>query len=184
MIPVAVSIWLGHLSWGILAAIGALAAGISDVTGPPHHRFNGMLATTGFLFVAVWITLSLREQQYALALWLLVSSFFFSYILLYGNRAGQIGSGVMLVLVIMTDQTRQIDYTWVAAGFVSLGAIFYTAISMLLDRLLPYRLAQQLVGETLIVTSSLYNLSSKYFQVNEEKADLPLAQKNASYWFP
>lgn len=174
MLPIIISLYFRQLSWGVLAAIGALAAGITDVTGPPHHRVNGILATSGFLFGSVIITLLLRQQVVALGIWLLLASFFFSYIVMYGNRAGQIGSAVLLVIVLMTDQARKIDNLWVAAGMIATGALLYMGISLLLHRARPFKLAQQVLGECLQQTGDYFTLKAGFYKAGADVNALPL----------
>jgi uncharacterized membrane protein YccC len=68
MLPVLIGIYFRQTSWGIAAAIGALAAAITDFPGPIHHRINGILAVTACVFGITIITGSIIQHPMVLSL--------------------------------------------------------------------------------------------------------------------
>ena len=74
--------------------------------GPVKHKRNGMLYCNIFIFLMALLTGLLTDNIFLPGLLIALSSFFFSMLSVYGNRAALIGTAALLVMILrMTDIT-------------------------------------------------------------------------------
>ena len=97
----------GKLETGITISLGALCVSISDAPGPVKHKRNGMLYCNIFIFLMALLTGLVDNNIFLLGLLIALSSFFFSMLSVYGNRAALIGTAALLVMILrMTHVTN------------------------------------------------------------------------------
>jgi len=150
MVPVLLAARFNDIGLGLAMALGALCVSIADNAGPVHHRINGMLTTIGFVFLASVVTGYALPYTWITLILLGIFSFFFSIIGIFGNRAASIGTSVLIAITLqLTEPEKGI---WLNALLTAGGGSWYFLLSMLLHRLRPYKMAQQVladcVGET------------------------------------
>ncbi|MDI3320319.1 FUSC family protein [Pinibacter soli] len=169
MIPVLLSSYLGHLAMGITFVLGALCVSSVDTPGPMHHRRNAMRITILLIFLGAIIVGFTVRVPWLLAILLALSAFTFSMIGVYGLRASSIGAAALLLLVLNIDDNYTTKEIFVNAGLVGAGGIWYFLWSLLLNRLRPYKLAQQAIGDSILslakytrIKASLYNKNVDY----------------------
>src|SRR6218665_357615 len=100
MIPIVIAAYLGNAPVGVIIALGALCTVMCDSPGPLHHRVNGMLTGIGLITTVSLITGFSGSYHWLLALELLVFSFVFSMIGIYGARATSIGISGLLIMIL------------------------------------------------------------------------------------
>jgi uncharacterized membrane protein YccC len=168
LLPSLILAQFDHLTTGMAMSLGALSVSLSDAPGPVMHRRNGMLATVLSTVLVTLLTGFARLNDYTLAVEILVVSFVFSMLAVYGTRATSVGSGAILIMILMME--RPLDAVGVVkeSGLILAGGLWYTGISLLASRLQPYRLAQQTLGQCihevakfLLVKAEFYTLSTQ-----------------------
>ncbi len=73
--------------------MGALCTALADVPGTIIHKRNGLIISTILIFLTALGTGLLLPYTPALTVWVGLCSFFYSMLLIYGNRGGNIGVG-------------------------------------------------------------------------------------------
>ena len=164
MLPVLLGFYFRQSGWGLAAAMGALAAGITDFPGPIHHRINGIVVVTIAVFGIIVITGSLISQPVWLGLWVAGIGFLGAFATLYGNRASQIGTACLLILTLMLDETRQVSSYAQLAAYTASGGVFYLLLSLTLHGLRPYKLAQQVLGQCMQATAGYLRIKATFYR--------------------
>jgi uncharacterized membrane protein YccC len=166
---------LAHYDWlvsGMPFLLGALFVSITDSPGPIHHRRNGLLAAVAFNTFTVFITMTVREHQMLLLAVLILFSFFYSLMNVFGNRAGAIGV-LALVIMLLNMAPRHTGGTALHdTVLIFAGGMWYTLFSLLLNKLRPYRLAEQAVGENIIAVANYLRTRASLYK---EDADIKVS---------
>lgn len=156
----------GMLQYGMTLSLGALCVSVVDSPGPIVHRRNAMLITTVLIFI-VSIIVGLTNKSIIVAGSLIViCSFIFSLISLYGQRAASIGISVLLIMVLSIDDVRSWQEVIFHGTLISAGSIWYTLLSYFVYRLRPYRLAQQTLSDSILQVSEFLRAKAKFYHEN------------------
>lgn len=164
VLPALVLYWFNWLTIGIAMPLGALMVSLTDSPGPIHHRRNGMLVSNILNFLVALIIGFTRHYSLLLAIELSLLSFFFSFIGIYGSRAGSVGLITIIIMVLNIDVHEGEQQVIRDAFFMLAGGTWYMLLSLLLHTLRPYRLIQQALGECIISTASYLDVKSKLYK--------------------
>ncbi len=154
----------GQLQAGVTMSLGAVCASISDMPGPVTHKRNGMLAATALAMLAALLTGFARLHVITLGLEILVCSFLFSMLMVYGVRASVVGLGGLLILVLTMDRDISIEKVLPYAGLVLAGGLWYTVLSLLTNRIFPYRAGQQALGDSIREVAAFLRLKADFYR--------------------
>ena len=149
MVPMLIMQSRGWLSEGIPFLWGALFVSLTDTPGPIHHRRNGMLAGIVLNTLTVLLTGFLYQFEAFLVIQVLVFSFVFSMLGIYGARAGAVGTLALVVMLLNMSPFRDHEDFLFNAILTAGGGMWYATFSMILFRFQPYRLVEQALGENL-----------------------------------
>lgn len=149
MIPTLVMVQLDWLVVGMPFLWGSLFVSITDMPGPIHHRRNGMFAAIALNTLVVFVTILIRDYPSLLLVETAVFGFLLSLLGVYGARAGAVGTLALVMMLLNFISHGQTDLLRETL-LVACGGLWYTALSLLLYRLRPYRLAEQAIGEYII----------------------------------
>jgi len=155
----------GMLQYGMTLSLGALCISVVDSPGPIVHRRNAMLITTALLFVISILVGITNKNIYVTGTLLVICSFIFSMFFLYGNRAASIGTAVLLIMVLSIDDIRPWREVIFYAFLVLAGSVWYTLLSYFVYRLRPYRLAQQILSDSIHEVSEFLRAKAKFYHV-------------------
>lgn len=160
MLPIIVFSMMGDVRAGVTVALGVLCVTICDSPGPLHHRINGMLIAIFLVFIMALITGLSVHLHWLIAIELLVSSFVFSMIGIYGARATSIGIAGLLIMILHIDEQNTPDIVLLNSTYIMGGGIWYFFLSLALNRLRPYKLAQQAIGDAILSTAKYMHLKA------------------------
>jgi uncharacterized membrane protein YccC len=166
MIPTLVMIQQGWLSIGIPFLFGALFVSLTDTPGPIHHRRNGMFAALALNTFTVLVVSLTRQYDLLLAAQVLIFSFFFSMMGIYGARAGAVGILAIVMMLIHMSPLHREQSLLVNTVLTALGGLWYTVLSLTLYRLQPYRLVEQALGENLMVIASYLRARGAFYKAD------------------
>lgn len=168
----------GMLQYGMTLSLGALCVSIVDSPGPIHHRRNAMFITTALLFLVTIIVGLTNKSDIFIGVLLVVFSFVFSMLFLYGNRAASIGTSVLLIMILSIDDVRPWQEVIFYSMLVFIGSIWYTSLSYIIYRLRPYRLAQQTLSDSIHEVADFLRAKAKFYSqdTNYEKNYAQLLQ--------
>lgn len=155
----------GMLQVGMSLSLGALCVSIVDSPGPITHRRNAMIITTlliGFISVVVGVS---NKNVYVTGSLLVLCTFVFSMLLLYGIRAAAVGTAVLLIMVLSIDDIRPWREVLWYALFIFTGGVWYTALSYLIYRIRPYRLVQQMLSDSITEVSDFLRTKANFYQL-------------------
>lgn len=156
----------GLLQYGMTVSLGALCASVVDSPGPIVHRRNAMLITTAlitFIFIVVGLT---NSNIYFTAILIVLFSFVFSMLFLYGLRAASIGTSALLIMVLSIDDIRPWQEVLLSSGLIFLGSIWYTGLSYFFYRIRPYRLVQQTLSDSIHEVSLFLRAKARFYRKN------------------
>ncbi|HET8964193.1 MAG TPA: FUSC family membrane protein, partial [Chitinophagales bacterium] len=163
MLPIITFSGLGEVRMGVTTALGVLCVSLSDSPGPFHHRVNGMLTSATLVSMVALITGFSVHFHWLTAVELLVFSFIFSMIGIYGARATSIGIGGMLIMILHIDDEYTIRMVLLNTAFILMGGVWYFLLSLTLNRLQPYKLAQQAIGDAILSTAKYMHLRAMMY---------------------
>ncbi len=149
LIPALVSIQLNHFDVGLALSLGALCICVIDNPGPVLYKRNGMAIGNICLFVVAITTGFARLNPYTLGIEITIFSLLFSLFVVYGNRAGSIGTSALLVMIFMLDKPLKPDEVFGFSAILLAGGVWYMIFSILFIKVRPYRAAQQTLGESI-----------------------------------
>ncbi|MCE6989398.1 FUSC family membrane protein [Dyadobacter sp. CY323] len=172
IIPSLIFYHYGILGEMIAFPLGTLLLGGIDNPGPYHRRRNSLLIAILTCFVVACVTGFLRHIHFIVFLEIIVFGMFFSLVGVYGNRVNSIGLISLLVFVFNIDDHLSGDMVLRTALIFSAGGIWYFILFMVLQKLMPYKLIQQLLGENFVELGKLLSIKADYYFSNPDYDEL------------
>ncbi len=164
LLPALLFSYLGQLQTGITISLGALGTSLADSPGPAVHRRNGMLVCMGVCAVVAWCTVLARLHPVTLGLEIFVLSFVFSMWQVYGMRATLIGLAGLLVLILSMDRPLALNQVLPYGLLVLGGGVWYLLLSLLTFQIMPYRPAQQALGECILEVANFLRIKAGFYR--------------------
>ena len=171
LLPALVCAQLGELTTGITLSTGAVCISIVDTPGPVVHKRNGMLYGNLAIFLVSLLTGFARFNTWTLGLEVLALSFLMTILNVYGNRAASLGSASLLVMILTMDQPLTPPEVLMHSGLILAGGVWYMALGLLLFRVLPYRPAQQALGECIHAIARYLKLKAAFYRTRTDLDD-------------
>ncbi|HLX90222.1 MAG TPA: FUSC family membrane protein [Puia sp.] len=159
---------LHQLPAGILVSIGAMCASVPDNAGPILHRRNAMLVCDALIFIVALVMGLVTSNPLLLAISIFISCFIFSMIGVFGARATSIGLSALLVMVLSIDRSERGAAIIVNAVYILLGGIWYTLLSLTMQSVRPFKLAQQALGECIQATAGYLRIRAGFYRSGED----------------
>ncbi len=167
LLPSIIAYNYGHINEGIAASLGALCVSIPDTPGPYQHRRNAMLITLAFIFSMALLTALLAQYTLLLAIFIGVSCFAFSMLHVFGARAASMGVAALAVMILGIDQNISLTQACIYALLVAGGGFWYFLLSLSNQKLLPYRAAEQLLGECTFAIAEFIKLKAGFYSAEQ-----------------
>lgn len=164
VLPMLIMISNDWLTEGISFLFGALFVSLTDTIGPIHHRRNGMFVAIVLNTFTVLVTSLLRDHQIIQLFQIIVFSFFFSMLGVYGARAGAIGTLALVMMLIHMSPFRTTDNIWTSVILTTGGGLWYAVLSLSLNRLQPYRVVEQAQGEHLMLIGRYIRARGEFYR--------------------
>lgn len=174
IIPAVVFSFLGQLEIGMTLSLGALCVSISDGPGPVVHKRNGMLYCNIFIFIMALLTGFSNHNAWLLGVLILASTFLFTMISVYGNRAASIGTAALLMMILRIPTVHPFPAVITESLLVLAGGVWYMAVALLFYRINPYRPAQRSLGDCVHETAEYLSIKSEMYN---PKSDLEALYK-------
>ncbi|UOQ65597.1 FUSC family membrane protein [Hymenobacter volaticus] len=164
LLPGLVFGWLGKLEIGMDLSLGALCLSITDAPGPLVHKRNGMAAGLALLPIVALVTGFAQPYLWLLGIEIVLFSFLFTLFLVYGTRAGSVGTAALLLVILMMDRALPFAKLLEFTALVTVGAVWYMAVSLLTYQIRPYRSAQQALGECIRAVAGFLRLKAEFYR--------------------
>ncbi|MCF2444853.1 FUSC family protein [Dyadobacter sp. CY345] len=163
VIPCLIFHHYGILSDLIAFPLGTLLIGTTDNPGPLHRRRNSLMIAIVTCFVVACITGFLRDIPFLAFVEIIIFGMFFSLVGVYGNRANSVGLIALLVFVFNIDNHMSGDAVLRNALIFSAGGVWYLILFLVLQKIRPYKLIQQLLGENFVELGKLLSVKAGYY---------------------
>ncbi|MGI4873273.1 MAG: FUSC family membrane protein [Janthinobacterium lividum] len=163
LLPAVLGAQWGEFATGITISTGAVCVSVTDMPGPPGHRRNGLLVGLGLVLLVVVLTSLAAPYRWLLGLELVLLSFGLTMLLVWGARAGSVGSAALLALALTLAHPPVGADILPHTGLLLLGALWYLLLALLQQRALPYRAAQQALGECLHAVAGFLQLKATFY---------------------
>ena len=174
ILPSIICYQLDQLQVGITISLGALFVSITDNPGAISHKRNAMIAANVFIFIMALIIGFTNKFGILLAFEIPIFCFIFSMLTVYGARASAVGIAALLVMIVGIDQHLNTSQTVVYALLLVSGGIWYFLFSMTLTQVLPYRPAEQMLGECIFEIAKYIKIKSDFY---DSRIDFETNQK-------
>jgi uncharacterized membrane protein (TIGR01666 family) len=171
LLPSLIGNYFGFFEIGLTISLGAMCVSLTDAPGPIIHRKNGMFITSAIIFCIAGITAFARMNIYTMGLEIVVATFFFSMFNVYGNRATSVGNAAILVMILTMDTPIESGNILPHALLILAGGIFYTVLSLLLNTIRPYRIAQRALADCVREIAIYLSIKADFYtsQTNAEE---------------
>ncbi|ASZ12428.1 FUSC family protein [Chitinophaga pendula] len=164
VIPSVVCYLIGELQLGIAVSLGALCTALSDVPGTIIHKRNGLIVSTGLIFLTALGTGLLSPYHWLMIPWIMGCCFVYGMLLVYGNRGGNIGIGCLLIMVSVLGESSHSAWMALVYAFAVLaGSIWYALLALLLWQIRPYLTVQQTLGDCILQTAKYLELRAGFY---------------------
>ena len=163
LLPSLLGLYFNLFAIGLAISLGSMCVSLTDAPGPVLHKRNGMLFSTGFVFLMAVITGFARLNVYTLGLEIILAAFFFSMFNVYGNRAASVGNSGILMMILTMDvpltPAQVLPHSFLILG----GGVFYTLLSLLLHAIRPYRISQRVLGDCVREIATYLSIKADFY---------------------
>ena len=166
LLPALLGSYFNFFQVGLTISLGCMCVSLTDAPGPVVHKRNGMLFCSAFIFIVAIITGFARMNVYTLGLEIVATSFFFSMFNVYGTRAASVGNSGILIMILTMDSSLSSSEILPHALLILAGGLFYTALSLLLHALRPYRISQRALGDSLREIATYLSIKTDFYGVS------------------
>jgi uncharacterized membrane protein (TIGR01666 family) len=149
---------------GISMSLGALAVSVVDTPGPLSLKRNAMAICNVCVFIAAVTTGFARLNIYTLGVEITVFAFVFSMFTVYGNRAASVGTGALLVMILMMDKAEKPSEVVAFSATILAGGLWYMIFSLIFFGIRPYRAAQQALGENIGDIAKFLRIKAAFYE--------------------
>jgi uncharacterized membrane protein (TIGR01666 family) len=163
LLPALILTQFHNLGFGVDMSLGALCVSIVDTPGPVAQKRNAMAISNLCIFLVAVITGFARLNLYTLGVEVALFSFLFSMLAVYGNRAAFVGTGALLVMILMMDQATKPDQILTVSLVILLGGVWYMIFSLVFFGIRPYRAAQQALGENIFDIAQFLRIKADFY---------------------
>lgn len=163
LLPSLILAQLHYFDAGVSMSLGALCISVVDTPGPVMHKRNAMAICNLCVFIVAVITGFARLNIYTLGIEVTLFSFLFSMFTIYGNRAASIGTGALLVMILMMDKAEPPAEVVSSSAIILAGGVWYMLFSLVFFGIRPYRAAQQTLGESIDEVAKFLRLKAAFY---------------------
>jgi uncharacterized membrane protein (TIGR01666 family) len=172
VIPCLIFNHYGVLGDFIAFPLGTLLIGSTDNPGPFVRRRNSLLVAILSCLAVTFIAGFLRHIHFAVFAEIIIFGLFFSLVGVYGNRVNSIGMISLLVFVFNIDDHLAGESVVRHALIFTAGGFWYWVLFFVVQKLRPYKLIQQLLGENFVELGKLLSVKAGYYFAKPDYDDL------------
>lgn len=172
ILPVLAGYYTNQIDAGLTMATGAFCISICEIPGPVKDKRNGMLYATGFVLLISLLTGLFNGNNVLMGGLIMISTFFFSMIGIYGNRAASVGTAALLMMIIRMSEVQPLQETLNDSLLIFAGCIWYLLASMFFNQLSPYRPSQRSLGECIHETAGYLKLKAAMYDPSADQEEI------------
>ncbi|MFC5269847.1 FUSC family membrane protein [Adhaeribacter terreus] len=164
LLPSLIFVQFGRLELGLILSLGALCVSITDSPGPVVHKRNAMLLCNATIFLVALITGFVRLNPYLLGAEIMLFCFGFSMLMVYGPRAAALGTAGLVVMILTMDNALKPLEVLGYSALITAGGVWYMLMSLFFFQILPYRQAQQTLGECIHEVARFLRYKAEFYR--------------------
>lgn len=171
VLPAAVGAKTGHFDLGLALSIGAICLSVPDTPGPAVHRRTGQLTALALVLAVALLTGYAAPVRWLLGLEVAALSFGLSMLLVWGPRAGAVGTAGLLALVLtLAHPAARPALVLPDALALAAGGAWYGLLALVLNWVGPYRAAQQALGESIHALAGYLGAKADFYHTRTDLA--------------
>lgn len=185
LIPAIVLFYFGLLGKYYVFPLGVAFMGSIDQPGPMVRRRNTLFVAFILYFLVAFITGLSAPYPTLILIELIVFGLFFSLIGIYGSRLSSVGALCLIIFAIYLNGHLVHHGAAISAITLALGGAWYILVFLISDRVQPYHLARQMLGEYIMelghylqVRAQFYHKDSEVEKVMDELLPIQISIKN------
>ncbi|MDB5236573.1 MAG: hypothetical protein JWR44_3566 [Hymenobacter sp.] len=163
LLPAVLLAQWGHFAEGLTISTGAVCVSVTDTPGPAAHRRNGMLAALAVVLVTALLTGVAATSVWLLGLEVGVLALFCTLFLVWGARAGAVGTAGLLNVVLLLAKPPTLAEILPYTGLLMVGGLWYAGLAMVAYQVRPYRPAQQALGDCIHALARFLELKARFY---------------------
>lgn len=163
LLPCLVFQYFGVLEQFIAFPLGTLLIGSIDNPGPVLRRRNALIAAMICGLVVALTTGLIFEYPSLIFLQIVIYGMFFTLIGVYGSRAGNIGLTSLLIFIFNIDDHLTQGKIHENGFYMTAGGLWYFLVFLGLNKLRPYVLIQQILGENFVELGKFLKTKSYFY---------------------
>ena len=163
LLPSLVFSYFNHFDIGLSLSLGALCISVVDSPGPTMHKRNAMAIANASIFLVAVATGFARLNVITLGIEITFFSFLFSMFTVYGNRAANVGTASLLMMIFMIDKALKPGDILMYSLIVTAGGIWYMLLSLVFFGIRPYRATQQALGESILDVVKFLRIKADFY---------------------
>ena len=164
LLPSLLSAQFGRFDLGLILSLGALCVSITDSPGPVVHKRNAMLLCNATIFLVAFITGFARLNTYVLGAEIVLLCFGFSMLMVYGTRAAAVGTAGLVVMILTMDNALKPSEILGYSALIMAGGVWYMLLSLFFFQIMPYRQAQQTLGECIHEVARFLRYKAEFYR--------------------
>lgn len=146
--PMAVGLWLGHFSFALGMALGAMLTMSSDVPGPYRIRIYRIVSTALAGAVAAFVGSMLGHELWAFGPILLFAAFVGAYLVALSAQAARMGMVGLIILIVFSHQPVPLHAALLNGAGVLAGGVWLALVAVAAWPLRPYGPEQQALASS------------------------------------
>lgn len=163
LLPSLILFRLGMEEIGMTISLGALCVSVVDNPGPQIHKRNAMLVVTPLLFIMAVLMGFSSHITWLVAIEIAVFFFFFSMFNVYGARASAVGTSALVVMILAIGRPQSGTDIIFHALYILAGGVWYMLLSLSINTIWPYRVAEQMLGESIRKVADYLRLRADFY---------------------
>jgi len=163
LLPAVLLAQWGHFAEGLTVSTGAVCLSVTDTPGPAAHRRNGLLAALALVFGTALLRGVAAGSVWLLGLEVGVLAFWLTMLLVWGARAGAVGTAGLLNVVLLLAHPPVPGQVLLHAALLAAGGLWYAALALVAYEVRPYRPAQQALGECIHALAQFLDLKARFY---------------------
>ncbi len=172
LLPAAIGAQIGQFDLGLTMSTGAVCVSVPDTPGPAGHRRNGQLGALALVFAVALLTGYVAPVRWLLGLEVVALSFGLSMLLVWGARAGAVGTaGVLALVLTLAHPAGRPALVLPHALALAAGGAWYGLLALVLNWVRPYRAAQQALGESIHALAGYFSAKADFYRTRTDLAD-------------
>ena len=163
LLPAVLLAQLGHFAEGLTVSTGAVCVSVTDTPGPAGHRRNGLLAALALVVLTTLLTGVVARSPWLLGLEISLLGFGLTMLLVWGARAGAVGTAGLLNVVLLLAHPPAPSQLLPHAALLLAGGLWYAGLALLVHQVRPYRPAQQALGECIHALARFLEIKARFY---------------------